>query len=250
MNRIVTRHQPHHHIDDGRPCGTGAQRRFARLTGMARLLCAALATLLLGACGPGAGTTSTTAPALSWHGAQLTRPTPKPDVTLTDTSGHPFAIRADTQGRVLLLYFGYTHCPDQCPADMATLANALKTLTPQQRSAITVAFVTTDPARDTAPVLRAFLDRFDKSFIGLLGTPAQVEAAQRGAGVTLATTETLTPAPSETPLASGTYFIDHAAYVLAYSRDGLAHEAFPGGVAVNLEAADIGQMADGGTPYT
>ena len=215
---------------------------------MRRLVLAALAGILAAACDSPSATPAATP--VAWGGAQITQAVPIPDVSLTDTSGRPFRLRAATRGKVLLLYFGYTHCPDQCPADMATLANALKTLPAADRQRIVVAFVTTDPARDTGPVLRSFLDRFDHGFVGLTGTPAQIAAAERATGVTLATAYTLTPGPSQTAAPPGTYFVDHAAFVVAFSTDGLAHEVFPGGVPAKVEANDVGAMSEGHIPFT
>ena len=61
----------------------------------------------------------------AWQGVLLAEPQPRPDFTLTDTSGQPFDFRAETQGKLTLLFFGYTHCPDVCPIHMANLSAAL-----------------------------------------------------------------------------------------------------------------------------
>ncbi len=67
------------------------------------------------------------------------------------------------------MFFGYTHCPDICQVVMATIASALTRLDEQDRERVEVVFVTTDPARDDEQTLRAYLDRFDPTFIGLTG---------------------------------------------------------------------------------
>ena len=94
----------------------------------------------------------------TWQGTLWSPAPAKPDFTLTDTSGHPYDFRARTQGQLTLLFFGYTHCPDVCPITLATIAGALNNL---PGHAVTVVFVTTDPARDTTSRLRSWLDGYD-----------------------------------------------------------------------------------------
>ncbi len=83
-------------------------------------------------------------------------------------------------------------------------------------------FVTTDPARDSPQVLRAWLDHFDKRFIGLTGSDAAIEATQSAAR--------LSPAKKSAARSGGAYEIDHSAFVLAYTKDNLAHVIYPAGV--------------------
>lgn len=173
--------------------------------------------LLLGASLAPAQQANTT----SYQGGLVTPPLPKPRFVLTDTSGAQFDFWQKTQGHVTLLFFGYTYCPDQCPMHMATLSAALKRLPADVADQVKLVFVTTDPARDTAPVLRRWLDVFDKRFIGLTGTDAAIQAAERAAGV---------PPAHKTAAGGGNYGVDHANFVLAYTRDNLAHVIYPGGV--------------------
>ena len=158
---------------------------------------------------------------VGYRGGVISPPVPKPKFVLTDTSGAPFDFQRNTQGYVTLLFFGYTYCPDQCPMHMGTLGAALKTLPAGVAGQVKLVFVTTDPARDTPPVLRRWLDLFDRRFIGLTGTEAAIEAIERAAGVPLAT---------RTPIANGNYGVAHANFVLAYTKDNLAHLIYPGGV--------------------
>jgi len=156
-----------------------------------------------------------------YRGGVVTPPLPKPAFTLTDTSGAPFDFRQKTEGYVTLLFFGYTFCPDQCPMHMGTLGAALKKLPAGTADQIKLIFVTTDPTRDSPAVLRRWLDLFDRRFIGLTGTERAIEAVERAAGVPLA---------SKTGLPGGSYAVSHANFVIAYSRDNLAHLIYPGGV--------------------
>lgn len=107
-------------------------------------------------------------------GTALTPVAPAPSFTLTDQNGRPFVL-ADQHGREVVLFFGYTHCPDVCPATMAQLARMMRLLTPEQRKRVTVAFVTVDPQRDDPRTLHRYVALFDPSFAGLTGTEKQLE---------------------------------------------------------------------------
>ena len=156
-----------------------------------------------------------------YRGAELRRPLPKPDFTLTATDGSRFPFREGTEGYLTLLYFGYTHCPDVCPVHMANLAAVMKQLPYDVTSRIRVVFVTTDPARDTPERLRAWLGAFDPSFIGLTGTPQAIDSAQQAAGVL--------PAQRDTTTNDTNYNVGHAAQVIAYTRDNLGRVMYPFG---------------------
>ncbi len=156
-----------------------------------------------------------------YRGGLVTPPLPKPRFTLTDTSGRPFDFTVATKCYVTLLFFGYTYCPDQCPMHMANLSAALKKLPAGIADRVKLVFVTTDPARDTPQVLRRWLDMFDRRFIGLTGTEQAIAAIQRMTGVPVAT---------RSEPANGNYAVTHANFVLAYSKDDLAHVIYPGGV--------------------
>ena len=119
----------------------------------------------------------------TFRGGIVTPPLPKPRFVLTDTSGAPFDFWNRTRGSVTLLFFGYTNCPDQCPMHMANIGQALKRLPPGVADRVKLVFVTTDPARDTAVALRRWLDHFDRHFVGLTGSDAELAAVQKAAGV-------------------------------------------------------------------
>src|SRR5579862_4590185 len=195
------------------------------------LVCRALVVLafLLGTvCGVSAQESRNLEPARAapvqpdYRGGLVSPPIPKPRFTLTDTSGTSFDFWAKTRGSVTLLFFGYTHCPDMCPLQMYMIAQALKNIPPKAANQYKVVFVTTDPARDTPTVLRSWLDRFDKSFIGLTGSDAAIEAAQLAANIS--------PAKKSAVRSDGAYEVGHAAFVLAFSKDDLAHVIYPVGV--------------------
>ena len=104
---------------------------------------------------------------------------PIADFHLTDSRGRPFS-RADLRGHPTLLYFGFTHCPDECPDTLATLARVRREAA---LPGLRVLFVTMDPRRDTPPVLRTYLRQFDSSFLGLTGTSAQLHRLAASLGI-------------------------------------------------------------------
>jgi protein SCO1/2 len=157
----------------------------------------------------------------SYRGGLVTPPLPKPAFVLTDTSSAPFDFKHRTGGYVTLLFFGYTNCPDQCPMHMANLSAALKKLPAGTADQVKLVFVTTDPMRDSPTVVRRWLDLFDRHFIGLTGTERAIEEVERATGV---------PMAMKTGPAIGNYGVSHANFVLAYSKDNLAHIIYPGGV--------------------
>ncbi|MGH9646492.1 MAG: SCO family protein [Bryobacteraceae bacterium] len=182
---------------------------------------------------PGSASAASAVP--DYRGGQVSPPLPKPKFTLTDTSGAQYDFAARTHGYTTLLFFGYTHCPDECPLQMLTIAEALKKIPPSDVDRFKVVFVTTDPARDTPQVLRTWLDHFDKRFIGLTGSQAAVDAAQVAAN--------LSPAKKTPPRADGSYEVGHAAFVLAYTKDNLAHMVYPGGMTADDWAHDLPYLA-------
>ena len=199
--------------------GCPRTRRVTRGAFVSLVLASALWAVVGGSASAQQGSTPAAA---AYHGGIVSPPMPKPHFTLTDTSGAPFDFYARTQGSVTLLFFGYTKCPDECPLHMSNLAKSLQQLPAGVGDQVKLVFVTTDPARDTAQVLRTWLNTFDKRFVGLTGTEAAVEAAQKAAG--------LPPAAKMPRPGGGDYAVGHANFVLAYTKDNLAHVIYPGGV--------------------
>jgi protein SCO1/2 len=159
-----------------------------------------------------------------YRGGLVTPPLPKPRFVLTDTSGAPFDFWDRTRGSLTLLFFGYTNCPDQCPMHMANIGLALKKLPADVADRVKLVFVTTDPARDTSVALRRWLDHFDKRFVGLTGSEAELAAVQKAAGV---------PGARRSETGSARYSVSHANFVVAYTRDDRAHVIYPGGISAD-----------------
>lgn len=152
-----------------------------------------------------------------YRGTPFTPPLPRPNFTLTDTTGSPYSFGTATAGRPTLLFFGYTNCPDVCPFTMADIAAALKKLPEAVRKKVIVVFVTTDVKHDNPAAIASWLRHFDtdmpQPFVGLTGTQDEVDAAQAAAHVVLAEEDGRT----------------HSARVTYYGADDYARESFAQG---------------------
>ena len=144
------------------------------------------------------------------------QPLGKVPLTLPDTRGRTFDFVAETDGRVALLFFGYTFCPDICAIHMATLAAALREVGPDVRRRVATVFVTVDPARDTPERLEGWLGAFDSSFVGLRGDDAEIAAALAFYGYS----------PPETSGEEQGYTVSHPALVYAFTPDGLGRAMY------------------------
>lgn len=188
---------------------------------MKRVLAAMCAAVLLVA---GCGSSASSKPKPSelhgggkvgkYEGSGLVPAQPRPSFTLTDTDGKPFAFGSRTSGHPTFLFFGYTNCPDVCPATLADIATALRRVPESVAKKSYVVFVTTDVKNDTGPVIAQWLANFSHrspaTFVGLRGTQAEIDAAQAAAHITLASDEGKT----------------HSASALLYGPDDYARVLF------------------------
>lgn len=154
--------------------------------------------------------------------------------------GGPFRLRAadgrevtdaDFRGRWMLVYFGYTHCPDACPTALQDMANALDSLGPEAKRKVAVLFITVDPERDTPEVMRDYVTAFDAPITGLSGTAEQVAAAAKEYRVYYA----------KHPKADGEYDMDHSSIIYVMDPRGrfvanFTHETPPDAIAAKLRA--------------
>jgi len=129
--------------------------------------------------------------------------------SLTDHTGKARTL-ADFRGKLVVLFFGYTQCPDVCPTTMAEMAAVMKELGPSSND-VQVLFVTLDPERDTQEVLAHYVPAFDKRFIGLRGTPEQTAQTAKEFKVFVAKVAGSTP---------DNYTVDHTAGSYVFDKDG------------------------------
>lgn len=172
--------------------------------------------------------------ATGYQGALLDLPVPKPEFVLRDTAGKPFDFVAETSdAAVTFLYFGYTTCPDICPAHMAAVSSALRAVDPAVADQVEMVFVSVDPERDV-DLLRQYLDSFDPTFQGVIGTPEEVNQVMAGMGLH----------PSAIA-EDGDFPPSHPINVIAFTGD-TAEIAYPFGVHGGAIAQDLpGLVAEG-----
>lgn len=140
--------------------------------------------------------------------------------TLTDQHGK-VVTQADFRGKWMLLYFGYTYCPDICPTELQAITSALQLLGPDGKDLVPV-FVTVDPERDTPQVLDHYLKLFSDRLVGLTGTPQQIADIARRYRVYYA---------KVTPKDSSTYLMNHSSFIYLVGPDGRFRALFQGGIA-------------------
>ena len=150
------------------------------------------------------------------------------------TIGGPFSLvdgqgktvtNADFLGRFMLVYFGYTHCPDACPTTLNDISLALDKLSPADRARVVPIFITVDPARDTPTMIGDYASAFGREFVGLTGSQASISAAEAEYHVYA----------EKHPLAHGGYAMDHSSILYVMSPSG----AFAGIINAGTKPADI-----------
>ncbi|UOO82919.1 SCO family protein [Uruburuella testudinis] len=147
-----------------------------------RLMAPALALALLAACqpqqsaapaasAPASADSSGAAASAGFHGTDMRKEDIGGDFTMTDGEGKPFSL-SSLKGKVVVLSFGYTHCPDVCPTELLTYSDALKQLGDQAKD-VAVVFASVDPERDTPELIGKYAKQFNPDFIGLTVTEGQ-----------------------------------------------------------------------------
>jgi protein SCO1/2 len=130
------------------------------------------------------------------------------ELNLTDHDGKPRTL-ADFRGKVVTVFFGFTHCPDACPTTLAEMALVAKELGPDADK-LQVLFVTVDPERDTPQVLKQYVPSFNPAFLGLYGDAAATSAAAKEFKVFY----------QKQPVKGGSYSVDHGAGTFIIDRQG------------------------------
>jgi protein SCO1/2 len=144
--------------------------------------------------------------------------------TLVDQTGRTVT-DADFRGRLMLIFFGYTFCPDVCPMTLSTMADAYGQLTPDQQAQVAMLFITVDPERDTADQMTQYVENFSPAMHGLTGSPEQIAKALRAFRVYARKVD----GPD------GNYTMDHSAILYLMGKNGKFLSIFPG----NATAAEI-----------
>ena len=174
--------------------------------------------VLLSSCG---------APPHQWHGSPYSNPKEAPEITLFDTQGETFRL-SDQKGKVVLLFFGYTYCPDVCPATVAEMRWVFDRLG-ENAERVIFGFVSVDPERDTPDVLENYLKRHNANFYGLWGTSEELEGIKAAYGV-------YAEKDSEDP---ENYLITHTARVFLVDAEGILRTNYSFGTFPEDILADV-----------
>ena len=137
---------------------------------------------------------------------------------LTDQFGKP-RTQAEFLGKVVVVFFGFAQCPDVCPTTMAELAE-VKKLLGKDGDKLQAVFITVDPERDTLPVLKAYMENFDPSFIALRGTPEELAATAKHFKIYYKKVEGKTPGSYTMDHSAGSYVLDTQGRVRLFTRYG------------------------------
>ena len=171
----------------------------------------------------------------SFHGTAYEPAERAPDVVLEQSGGRRFLL-ADQKGRVVLLFFGYTHCPDVCPTtltDWKRISSALG----RDTSRVRFVFVSVDPARDDPTTIQRYVERFDPSFIGATADPARLAAIERAFHIT-------SSQAAEPGSASG-YSVIHASQTFVIDKKGDLRLLYSFGMPAADVVSDIRQLLKG-----
>lgn len=166
-----------------------------------------------------------------YQGQLLDQPVSVPDITLSGKDGQPVSLH-DFSGKVVMLYFGYTFCPDVCPTTLSTVNKAIDLLGKKAED-VQFVMISVDPARDTPEKLAQYLSNFNPTFIGLSGTPEEIAAAAVPFGVYYQ--------KHEGTAATG-YLVDHTASVMVLDRSGRLRLLIPFETPAEAIAADLKQL--------
>ncbi|HTP00890.1 MAG TPA: SCO family protein [Anaerolineales bacterium] len=167
----------------------------------------------------------------SFYGSVITPPASMPDFTLQSVNG-PVKL-SDFWGKYVLLYFGYTSCPDLCPTTLAKLQQVV-TRQADWMPQVQVIFVSVDYLRDTPEKLNSYVRSFSDGFIGITGTKEQIDVVTREYGIYYK----LNTSDPQTDF----YSVDHSASVLVFNRQGEMVLTWPYGLDVYQMASDLQEL--------
>jgi protein SCO1/2 len=211
------------------------------VTGAGRLaLLVAGAAALAGCAAARGAATVDTGSASGLHGTDVSDVITRPRLALADTAGRLVDLHTRPSNELTVLFFGYTHCRDVCPTTMADLAAARRSLPANVRARVKVFFVTEDPARDTPSVLRSWLERYDDSFVGLIGGGRRTQAALDAlksphTEIHPVVASAGSAGPAAAPL------VEHGASVYVFSAS--KSELYTGGTTPTQYASDLRSLA-------
>lgn len=168
-----------------------------------------------------------------FHGLVLEPIEAAPDFTLTDQHGDAFTL-SEQQGKTVLLFFGYTFCPDVCPTTLADFAQIRRTLG-EEADRVEFVFISVDPERDTQEVIGRYVGKFDESFIGLRGEGDVLDAVKADYGVFSAPETTEEGHEHD-------YLVTHSSFTYLVDPEGMLTVFYPFGTTAPDITADLRQV--------
>jgi protein SCO1/2 len=167
----------------------------------------------------------------TFYGTLLQSPNEAYDFTLTSQNNQQISL-SNFRGKIVLLYFGYTFCPDVCPATLSEVAKALEILG-ESAEDVQLIMISVDPERDTPDKLAAYVSHFYPTFLGVTGTPEQIAEAATLYGIFYE--------KNEGSIATG-YLVDHTATITVIGQDGHVKLVFPFGTPAEELAEDLAYL--------
>jgi len=181
-------------------------------------------------------------PAQAWNSDDMTGALPRLAFTMTRASDGKTVTAADYRGKIVLLYFGYTFCPDVCPTTLLNLTTMLKGMG-KQAADVRVLFVTVDPNRDTLAALKQYTEAFAPQVVGLRGTPGQLANLAKRYRVAYS----VTPATGDQP-----YSVTHSSAIYVFDQSGkirlLISSMATATPDIDGATADLGRLVDQASP--
>jgi protein SCO1/2 len=169
-------------------------------------------------------------PAYKFRGSVIDPPVPASNFTLKDQNGQAFQL-SDQRGKIVLMFFGYTNCPDICPVTLAQFKQARAQLS-HQADRVRFVFITVDPDRDTAEKMKTYLGAIDPAIFGLGGSQAELEQVWRAYGVY----RQRQPGQSQDDYAD---LLEHSSRVYLVDTQGNLHVTYPFGLVPDDVVQDV-----------
>lgn len=172
----------------------------------------------------------------AWNSTNVSGALPPLRFAMTEAADGKAVTEANFKGKIVLLYFGYTYCPDVCPATLLNITNMVGSLG-KRADDVRVLFVTVDPARDSLPILRKYTHAFAPEIVGLRGTPNEIAALAKRYRVTYS---------AQPATKGGRYEVTHSSAVYVFDREGNIRLLFSGLAESNAnlapEKADLQEL--------
>ena len=177
-------------------------------------------------------------PKMQFRGEEVANPEPAPELEGVNWNGEPFALEA-LQGKVVVVFFGYTFCPDICPFTLAKMQQVEQRLGAAAED-LEVVFVSVDPHRDTEEKLASYVPNFNQDFYGIRLEPHELDEASEPWGLTVQYGQ-----PQDGPGTPSFYYVDHTGTFFILDRQGRLRLTFPPDASVDDLVPDLQLLLEG-----